>query len=54
MLALDGRGIKILSNGATFTFVPDSDIAFKCKRRCGYEGEWKVEQLKWETSISRG
>jgi len=54
MVSLDDSRIKILNNGATFTFIPDSDIAFNCKRACGYVGTWKVEQLKWETSISRG
>jgi len=54
MISLEKREIKIINNGVTFSFVPDSDISFRCKRRCGYVGTWLVEQLEWETSISRG
>jgi len=54
MVSLDDFRVKIINNGVTFSFVPDSDIDFRCKRRCGYVGTWKVEQLEWETSTSRG
>lgn len=54
MVSLDDRRIKILNNGSTYSFVPDSDIFVKCKSVCGFVGTWQVEQLKWETSISCG
>lgn len=50
---LDSERVRVLSNGISVTFVPASDLVVKCKTNCGYVGVWKVEQSKWETSISR-
>lgn len=54
----DGKNdmIRIVNCGVSYSFVPapNKPIVVKCKVKCGFVGEWKVEQHQWETSISRG
>ena len=45
--------IRIITSGRSYSFVPASDIVVKCKSKCGFVGEWKVEQQQLETSISK-
>lgn len=54
MQPLDEQRVRIVVDGKTFTFIPGSDIVYKCKAKCGYVGRLKWEQQEWVTSISRG
>lgn len=54
MIALDKQRFRIINSGRTFTFIPGSDIVYRCKISCGYLGVLKVDQIKWKTTLSNG
>ena len=45
--------IRINNAGMSYSFVPAGDVVVKCKKDCGYLGNWNKEQKEWKTSVSR-